>query len=270
MTTREWLSDPVAITGANGHVGRHVGPRLERLGNQVRPLIRSDDWEGRMEGVEVVIHLAGTLQPRRPNTYRAANLGTVQRLINALTPDSLQRIVFLSYPGANPRSSNAYLRSKGEAEELIISTGIPSVIFRAAFIYGEHDDVGPSFANYLGRAGETVSVLGDGTEKLAPIHVDDLADMMIGAAVDPGTPTGTFDVGGPDVMALDDFVRRLNPPGVGIRHISPTASRLLAHVVPGLSPALVDVLLTDSVPAGDPTETASKFGGSLRSMTSVG
>lgn len=48
--------------------------------------------------------------------------------------------------------------------------------------------------------------------------------------------------GGRDVVALDDIVRRINSPGVRIRHRSATASRLLARIVPSLTPALVEVL----------------------------
>lgn len=263
MTGREWRTGPVAITGADGHVGTTLQRRLDRLPNSVRPLRRADDWTAGLAGSRAVIHLAGTLQPKSPDTYQTANVDTVRRLIHAAGRAPVERIVFLSYLGADPSSDNEYLRAKGEAEELIADSGLPAVIFRSTFIFGDLDDVGPSFASYQAGPNGKVSVLGDGTQRLAPLHVADLAGMLIAASLDPATPTGTFEVGGPDVVTLDQFVRIINPSGVAIRHLSPSVARLLARVLPSLTPALVDVLLADNVTVGDPSVTAASFGGTL-------
>jgi len=44
MNTENWLAGPVAITGADGHVGRALQGRLATLSNPIRTLGRSDDW----------------------------------------------------------------------------------------------------------------------------------------------------------------------------------------------------------------------------------
>jgi len=254
---------PVAITGADGHVGRAVRRRLAGMPDRVRPLGRSDDWSAAVRDADAVIHLAGTLQPRRPNTYPAANVGTVERWLDALGGSTVRRVVLLSYVGADPGSPNPYLRTKGQAEELVRRADIAHVVLRSTFVYGDPDDIGPSFATYRTRPGGTVWVLRDGTQRIAPIHVDDLADLLLAAALDPAAPTGTFDVSGPTVCTLDAFVHRINPPGVTIRHLPTAAARLLAHVMPQLTPALVDVLIRDSVTDGDANEVAGRFGVTL-------
>lgn len=256
----------MAITGADGHVGTTLQRRLARLANQVRPLRRADGWAAGFEGSGAVIHLAGTLQPKPPDTYQTANVDTVRRLIEALGRAPVERIVFLSYLGADSSSDNAYLRAKGEAEKLIGDIGLPAVILRSTFIYGDLHDIGPSFAGYQARPGKTVSVIGDGTQRMAPLHVSDLTELLVAAALDPDTPTGTFEVGGPDVVALDDLVRAINPSQVRIRHLSAPVARLFARLLPQLTPALVDVLLADSVPAADPTKASSRFGVVLRHL----
>lgn len=264
MNREGWLTGPVAITGADGHVGRGLQRRLAGFPNRVHPLGRKDNWRAAVEEAEAVIHLAGTLQPRRLDNYRTSNFDTARRLTEALADSPVRRVVFLSYLRADPTSANPYLRAKGEAEDLIRATGVPAVIFRSTFVYGDHDDIGPSFATYQpGRTGK-VSVLGDGSQRLAPLHVDDLAGILAAAALDPETPTGVFEVGGPDVVTLDQFVRVINPEGVTIGHLSPTSARFLARVLPSLTPALVDVLLADSVPGNDPLATAAAFGVTLR------
>lgn len=251
MNRQDWLTGPVAITGGDGHVGRRLQDRLAVLANPIRALSRSDDWTTAIAQAAAVIHLAGTLQPKRPATYRAANVESVERMLEAVGKSAVQRIVFLSYVGADPESGNEYLRAKGEAERLIQRSDVPSAIIRSTFIYGDLDDIGPSFVSYRSQAGGAVSVLGDGTQKLAPIHVDDLTGMLIAAALDPSAATGIFEVSGPKVSTLDAFVQSINPAGVKIRHLPAPVARLLSHVTPQLTPALVDVLLRDSVAVGD-------------------
>lgn len=266
MTPSHRLTGAVAITGADGHVGHAIQRRFSDLPNRVIPLGRSDDWSSAIADAESVIHLAGTLQPRRPNTYLKANVGTVERCLSALNKGLTKRIMFLSYVGADPGSTNQYLRAKGQAEELIRACRVPSVILRSTFIYGELDDIGPSFATYQNKPGGSVSLLGDGTQRLSPIFVDDLADLVIAAALDPKTPVGTFEVSGPELFTLDDFVRHINPPNVKIRHLPAPLARPLARLMPQLTPALVDVLLRDSVAASDPTQTAGRFGVELHGL----
>jgi len=260
MNTANWLTGPVAISGADGHVGLALQGRLANLSNPIRTLSRSDDWTSAITDADAVIHLAGTLQPRRPNSYQAANIETTERVLAAVSGSSVQRTVFLSYVGADPNSNNEYLRTKGQAEQLIQQSGVPSVVFRSTFIYGDPDDIGPSFASYQSESGGTVSVVGDGSQKMAPIHVDDLTGLLAAAALDPSTPTGTFEVSGSEIFTVGEFIQSINQGVVTIRHLPSLVAKLLAWFTPQLTPALVDVLLSDSVASGDPAESAARFG----------
>ena len=111
---------------------------------------------------------------------------------------------------------------------MIRGTGLPRVVIDATFIYGDSDDIGLSFASYQAEAARTVSVLGNGTQRVAPMHVDDLAGLLAAAALNPTISTGTFEVSGPEILALDDSVRLINPGGVKIRHLPVPVARLLA------------------------------------------
>lgn len=269
MNEENWMTGPVAITGADGHVGRSVQSRLADLPNPVRTLGRSDDWTPAIADAKAVIHLAGTLQTKGPNTYQAANIETTKRVLDAVAESVVRRIVFLSYIGADPDSHNEYLRTKGRAEELIQQSDVPFVVFRSTFIYGDPDDIGPSFASYQTTPGGTVSVVGDGSQKLAPTYVDDLAGMLAAAALDPTTPTGVFEVSGPETFTVDEFIRTINSGKTRIRHLPSPVAKFLAHLTPQLTPSLVEVLLSDSVTGGDPVETATRFGASLRTFSNV-
>jgi hypothetical protein len=77
---------------ASSQVGTALQRRLAAFPNQVHSLGRGDDLTKAFRDAEVVVRLAGTLQPRKPNTYTAANLATVA----ALAGFRVQRVVFLA------------------------------------------------------------------------------------------------------------------------------------------------------------------------------
>ncbi|MGD9734107.1 MAG: hypothetical protein AB7V58_00640 [Solirubrobacterales bacterium] len=87
-----------------------------------------------------------------------------------------------------------------------------------------------------------------------------MVSAVLAAATGPDAPTGTFDLGGPETMTMDDFARALNGPGTRIRHIPPALARLLAGLSPSLTPALMDLLLADNVSATPAIELGERFG----------
>lgn len=240
------LSGPIAITGAGGQVGTALQRRLVAFPNEVRPLGRSDDPAEAFRDATAVVHLAGTLRPKPPNTYRKANLRTVERTVAALEGSSVERVVFLSYVGADPGSSNAYLRTKAEAEKLLHHSGRDSVVFRCTHIFGPPEQPGPTVSALLARdSHSTAWVFGSGAQRVAPVHRDDVTDAIV-AALDPRTSHGRFDLPGPDEMTMDDFVRVLNSEGAKLRHLPALLARTLGRALPHLTPELVDIMLADS------------------------
>src|SRR6516162_1664891 len=163
-----WRTGPVAVTGASGQVGSRLLRRLDQLPNQVRPLGREDELVSAFGDADAVVHLAGTLQPRKPNSYRAANLDTALAAAAALARSTAQRVVFLSFLTARLDASNSYLRYKAEAEEALRSTGVPAVIFRCDHICGPPDEPGPTASAFVAKSGK-VLLLGSGSQRLAPL-----------------------------------------------------------------------------------------------------
>jgi NAD(P)H dehydrogenase (quinone) len=240
----------VVITGASGHVGRALRQRFADLPNEVRSVGRGGDLSAAMCNAEVVVHLAGALQTIRGNTYHEANVGTVRRTIAAIQGSSVKRIVYLSYVGADPDSTNEYLATKGEAECLVRDCGVDSVVVRSTFIFGPPDDPGPSAAPFLSKNGKAVSVIGTGEQLWAVVFVGDVADALAGAALDPAAPTGTFAIAGPEALTVDAFIDAINHHHVRKRHLRRVLARVLAVGLPTLTRMMVDVLAADSLADG--------------------
>lgn len=240
---------PIAVTGAGGHVGAALLRRLAGL--EVRPLGRRDDVGAAVHGARVVVHLAGTLAPRRPDTYESANVATAKRVADAIASSSVARVVMLSYAEAGTDDGNAYLAAKARAEQLLQRTGRELVVLRSTYVYGPAGDVGRSFAPYISRDGRPVTIVGPGSQRIAPVFVDDVAE-AIAAALEPSAPIGTFSLAGPETLTLDAMVDVLNGGATRKRHLRPAVARVLARVAPALNSTLVDVLLRDCLPHDPP------------------
>lgn len=262
----ELLHGPVAITGANGHVGAALRRRLAAFPNEVRALGREDDLAGAFRDALAVVHLAGALRPGPADGYEDANLGTVERTLAALDGSAVERIVFLSYVGAHRNAANAYLRAKAEAESVLHRAGHDLVVFRCTHIFGPPGDPGPLVTSLLAEKGRPVWVLGPGTQRIAPVYVEDVADAIV-AALAPDAYHGRFDLPGPEVLTMNELAQVVNGGDCAIHHVPPLAARALGHVLPELTPELVDILLADSL--GDQTRADRTFGLARHGVSAV-
>lgn len=257
---------PIVITGATGQVGVALRRRLAAGSSEIRALTRQDVSPSAFRDAEAVVHLAGTLRPGRHSTYEQANRGTVEQTVAALAGSAVERVVFLSYVGADPESDNAYLRAKGEAEELLYRSGRDCVVLRCTHIFGPADDPGPTVAALTAWRRHAVWVLGDGSQRVAPVYREDVVDAIV-AALDPSTYHGRFDLPGPEELTMDDLVRAVNADDIRLRHVPPRIARTLSRAAPGMTPELVEVMLADSV--GEQRRIDRAFGLERRGVSDV-
>ncbi|ONN67086.1 SDR family oxidoreductase [Herbaspirillum sp. VT-16-41] len=122
----------IAITGANGFVGKALCRRLKEEGNFVRAIIRASnglsrgdvdelcvigdidapvEWSALLSGVDVVIHLAARAHILKEcsddplSAFRAVNTDATLRLGDAAQSVGVKRFVFLSSIGVNGTST---------------------------------------------------------------------------------------------------------------------------------------------------------------------
>ncbi|MGH9868156.1 MAG: NAD-dependent epimerase/dehydratase family protein [Candidatus Polarisedimenticolia bacterium] len=270
----------LVITGATGQVGRATIDALVRRGVRPTALVRRDgqlegsdtisDWLASdralaaIQRASTVVHLAGTLNPP-DHDYERANILPTQRIANAVNPARTRSLVFLSYVGASEESTNRYLATKARAERLLREAGVPVTVFRCTHIIGPPTSPGPTAASLLAAGGKSVTVLGNGKQRLAPVYLGDVV-AAIEAAVS-SKQAGTFDLQGPEEMSLDDLVRRLNGPKVSIAHVPAVVARLLRFVGAKLPGPLIDIMLKDC--RSERPTAQSVFGLSLTSLDRV-
>jgi uncharacterized protein YbjT (DUF2867 family) len=271
---------PVVVTGANGFLGRAT-VRLQLAGGaEVRAVVRRRDSAEDlralgakvavtrlddtptlatvMDGAHTVCHLAGNLDLPDEETYLKENAGTARDALAAAGEAGVTRILLVSYPGASPGSPNAYLRAKGLAEEAVRSSGLEHVILRCTHVYGPGSRWLAETASSARRPLAAV-VVGAGSQRLAPVFVDDVARALAAADDRADRVEGTFALQGPDEVTADRLADLLAGRRRRKVHLSPGAARRTARFLGRrLSPTMLEILAGDSL--SDAPDAAAEFG----------
>ncbi len=99
-----------------------------------------------------------------------------------------------------------------------------------------------------------VPVIGDGSQRLQPVFVEDVADAVAQAA-SPTGPTGTFEIGGPEVLSMNEVLRAMMEirgkvkPLIHFPTFLPKLAGFFLQVLPKppLSPEAVDFATADAL-----------------------
>jgi uncharacterized protein YbjT (DUF2867 family) len=234
--------------------------RIEALGARV---VRGDvldpaSLEGAVGGVEAVIQTLTfstfpVERPRKRYTFEEFDhLGT-ERLVAAAAGNGVARFVFCSGAGAAPDAPKVWFRAKWEGEEAVRASGMDHVIMRPSWVYGPGDRALNKFVAFH-RWLPFVPVIGDGHQRLQPVFVEDVAEALTQAAAAAG-PTGTFEIGGPDVTDMDEVlavmmeVRGKRKPLIHLRPALPKLAGFFLQFLPRppLSPDAVDFATGDAL-----------------------
>lgn len=250
-----------AVTGAFGYTGRSLAERLLERGVRVRTLTNSPDrphpfghdveihrlafddpagLEASLRGVDVLHNTYWVRFNHRLFTFERA-VANSKVLFEAARRAGVRRIVHVSILHADEADDLGYYRGKHELEQALAATGVPHAIVRPGVLFGRGDILVNNIAWAL-RHLPVFGVFGDGEYRLRPLHVDDMAALMIEQAGLDGCTRA--DAVGPEGFSYLDLVRMLRDT-LGSRrriaHVPPTLGHLIANA---LNPFLRDVVIT--------------------------
>lgn len=257
----------VVVTGATGFAGPSVANAIIDAGHDVRVLERRPGaWreagircqaavQGDMtdpeslklavEGRDVVVHLVGIRQGKKEEFQRIMIDGT-RSLIAAAKEAGIRRFVLMSALGASEHDPVPYYNAKWTQDHDLEASGLEHVIFRPSFLFSGRGGILPTFRK-LARAPVT-PIIGQGTQKIQPIWIDDLAAYFAAAVDKPEAANRLFELGGPDQVSWNEFWARLKE-ALGVKrpsvHMPMGFMRLNALVterLPGNIPLTRDLL----------------------------
>jgi len=254
------------VTGATGYLGGRLVPELLAAGYRVRCLARSpgklrdQPWSAEVEvvrgdvldagavaealrGTEVayyLVHALGTGDAFEETDRRAARIfGEGARAAG------VRRIVYLG--GLTPadvpeRELSPHLRSRAEVGRILLDSGVPTTVLRAAVVIGS----GSASFEMLRYLTERLPVMVTPSwvrTRIQPVAVRDVLRALVGSARMPAEVSRAFDIGGPDVLTYREMMLRYAA-------VAELPHRLIL-TVPMLSPGLSShwVGLVTPVPA---------------------
>ncbi|KAB0641099.1 SDR family oxidoreductase [Burkholderia latens] len=210
----------ILVCGANGFIGRALSERLEAGGHRVLRGVRHaagpddvaidfandvdpDAWLARLEGIDVVINAVGILSDRRDATLDAVHRAAPCALFAACCRAGVRRVIQISALGVE-RGDTPYFASKLAADTFLQTLPLDYRIVRPALVYGAS---GASARLFRMLASLPVHALpAGGRQRLRPVHVDDLAELVARLVDSPAAGGPVIDAVGSDEVEYREML----------------------------------------------------------------
>jgi uncharacterized protein YbjT (DUF2867 family) len=226
----------IVVAGGTGFLGRHISRALMDGGHEVKVLVRSPEAVTRIaelagatavrgdvtDSTSLVDKLTGAdavvaaVQfpnhpfefPRRGLTFDRFDRQGVENLLAEARRSRVKRFFYLSGVRADPDGDKPWYRAKGRAEDAVRNSGLEWCILRPSWAYGPEDRALNKFALFA-RLLPVIPKPGAHVQRIQPVYVDDIA-LAVQRAFERNDAWGrVFEIGGPEVMTMDDVIRTL-------------------------------------------------------------
>ena len=219
----------VFLTGASGFIGRHLASALAHAGHTLvlglhdaaTPVLHgrviaidylrdvdASAWRPRLQGVDVVINAVGALRAKAGAGFDALHVDAPRALFEACAQVGVRRVIQISALGADENAQSAYHVSKRAADSYLASLPVASAIVQPSLVYGAGGTSARLFDTLASMP--LIAVPGDGSQRVQPIHVDDLVEAIV-ALVERNEQTSgeRISLVGPAPLTLANFLERL-------------------------------------------------------------
>lgn len=294
----------VAVTGANSSVGKNLlarlckeqdltvvaGVRSEKAipdlpkSSSIKPtIINYDDiksLENALDGADVVIHLAGILIETKYSNYASANIAATAAIVDAAKKSDVKSIIFISVVGASPESRNAYFRSKGVAEELVLSSGLGARILRTPILFGPNAAGSQAIIGMISSG--KAKLLGGGHYQMRPLDIDDLSEALTILCSTSIQDQVTYELVGPESAPYRDIIEmtaQVMGKTIAFGNVPILLAKFGAAITSilkggGITPTVIDVITQDEIVKTNADSalgiTLTPMKQTLEKMTSLG
>ena len=217
------ISTNVAITGANGFVGKNVRKFLYK--NKVRVLgisrknfgkystetkaqsknLLEQQLQKKLKNYDALVHLIGIGVESSGSTFEEINVNLTKNTIKLCKKSGIKKIIYISGLGVSKNNTSNYFISKYKAEQEIINSGLDYTIFRASYIIGKTDHLTKSLSKQMKKG--VIIIPGSGKYQLQPIFVEDVAKIILKSILEKKFSKKILDLVGPRKISFEDFVK---------------------------------------------------------------
>ena len=213
----------IAVTGAFSYSGKYITHRLLERGEEVFTLTnhpnRPNPFEGKVKALplgfgnekELIANLRGAdvlintywIRFDKGNNTQPKAVANTKILVDAAAKAGVRRIVHISITNPSPDSHLPYFWGKAANEKAVIDSGMSYAILRPTVLFGKEDILINNIA-WLLRHLPLFGIPGNGSYKLSPVYVDDLAKLAVEAAYQK--ENYIWDAVGPDEFTFKEMV----------------------------------------------------------------
>ncbi len=251
----------IAVTGAFSYSGKYITRRLLERGAEVVTLTghpdRPNPFDGRvrafplnfadassltssLRGADVLVNTYWVRFDRGMNTQPAAVENT-RRLVEAAALADVKRIVHISITNPSADSHLPYFWGKAANEKFVTDSGLSYAILRPTVLFGKEDILINNIA-WLLRRFPFFALPGNGSYRLQPVYVDDLAALAAEAVFE--TNNSLRDAVGPDIFTFREMVELIGTRVGARRPLVQVQPQLALRAAQFLSLFVGDVMLT--------------------------
>jgi uncharacterized protein YbjT (DUF2867 family) len=251
----------IAVTGAFSYSGKYITRRLLAKGEEVITLTnhpnRPDSFDGKVKafplnfqneeeltsnlrGADVLVNTYWVRFDKGDNTQPQAVKNT-KVLVDAAVKAGVKRIVHISITNPSADSHLPYFWGKAANEKAVIDSGISYAILRPTVLFGKEDILINNIA-WLLRRFPVFGLPGNGSYKLSPIYVDDLAELAVDAVYKK--ENYVWDAVGPDEFTFKEMVQLIGKTTHTSPWLIPLPPILALWAAQFLSLFVKDVMLT--------------------------
>lgn len=218
------------VTGAFGYSGKYIAKRLLDEDREVITLTNSlqranpfndrvkafpfnfdnhDKLVKSLKGADVLFNtywVRFNFSGRKVKFKHNTAVENTLKLFSAARAAGIRRIVHVSITNPSEDSHLEYFSGKAKLEKALINSGLSYAILRPTVLFGKEDILINNIAWML-RKFPVFGVFGDGSYRLQPIYVDDLARL----AVDQGKSSENviIDAIGPETFTYRELVKKI-------------------------------------------------------------
>lgn len=205
-------------------MGRRLCPALVTAGHRVRAMTRRPGRYGgagqavrgdvhdaaslaaALAGCDVAYYLVHSLAEK---DFQRRDAGAARAFARAAADAGVQRIVYLGGLGDDADDLSAHLRSRRAVEALLGSAGVAVTTLRAGIIVG-HGGISWEMTRQLVEHLPAMITPRWVRTRTQPIAVADVVRYLVGVlTLPPEQADRAFDIGGPEVLAYVDMMRRV-------------------------------------------------------------
>lgn len=205
----------VLVAGATGYLGRYICAEYARRGRHVTALVRNparavgladlvikaeatqpETLKGVMDGIDLVVSSLGITRQADGLGYDDVDYQANLNLLREAEAAGVKRFAYVHVLHAEAMAGVPLVDAKAAFVDALQASKMPATVIAPTGYFSDMSDILD-----MAKAGR-VWLFGDGSQRLNPIHGEDLAG-AVADATDAGL--GWVDVGGPDVMTQNQI-----------------------------------------------------------------